>query len=205
MTEKWLEWAREIQSLCQTGLAFASTNYEVERYKRLLEISAEITSSYTNLSKEELTKIFMDQPGYATPKIDVRAAVIAEDKILLVQERTDDKWSMPGGWADVGDLPTQVAERETKEESGFVVKATKLIGVFDANRSGRPMEFFHAFKLIFLCDLIGGEASASSETKDVKFFPLNGLPPLSENRTNQKHINEIIYHLSDVNRPSFFE
>lgn len=205
MTEKWLAWAREIQSLCQTGLAFASTNYEVERYKRLLEISAEITSSHTNLSTVELAKIFMEQPGYATPKIDVRAAVIVKDKILLVQERTDDKWSMPGGWADVGDFPAQVAERETKEESGFVVKATKLIGVFDANRSGRPMEFFHAFKLIFLCDLIGGEASTSSETKDVKFFPLNELPPLSENRTNQKHINEIISHLSDINRPSFFE
>jgi len=205
MNKKWLDWAREIQSLCQTGLAFASTEYETQRYKRLIEISAEIISSYTNFSSETLSKILMEQPGYATPKIDVRAAIIKDNKILLVQERTDNKWAMPGGWADVGDFPAQVAERETKEESGYFVKVKKLIGVFDANRSGRPLEFFHAFKLVFLCDLIGGEARTSNETKDVKFFDFETLPPLSENRTNQKHINEIIAHLKDESRQAYFE
>jgi len=205
MNKKWLDWAREIQSLCQTGLAFASTEYETQRYKRLIEISAEIISSYTNFSSETLSKILMEQPGYATPKIDVRAAIIKDNKILLVQERTDNKWAMPGGWADVGDFPAQVAERETKEESGYFVKVKKLIGVFDANRSGRPLEFFHAFKLVFLCDLIGGEARTSNETKDVKFFDLERLPPLSENRTNQKHINEIVAHIKDANRQAYFE
>lgn len=205
MNNRWLQWAREIQSLCQTGLAFASNEYEISRYKRLMEISAEITSAYTNSSSEELAKTFMEHPGYATPKIDVRAAVVVDNKILLVQEKTDNNWAMPGGWADVGDFPAQVAERETKEESGFIVKAKKLIGVFDANRSGRPIEFFHAFKLVFLCDLLGGEATTSNETIDVKFFPLDSLPTLSENRTNYRHINEIIAHLKDNNRMSFFE
>lgn len=205
MTQKWLDWAREIQSLCQTGLAFASTEYETTRYKRLLEISAEIISEHTNLDKSNLEKILMAQPGYATPKIDVRAAVFQDNKILLVQERTDNCWAMPGGWADVGDFPAAVAERETLEESGFIVKAKKVVGVFDANRSGRPMEFFHAFKIVFLCDLLGGNAQSSNETSDVKFFDLSALPQLSENRTNMKHINEIIAHLKDKNRPTHFD
>ncbi|PJA95930.1 MAG: NUDIX hydrolase [Ignavibacteriales bacterium CG_4_9_14_3_um_filter_34_10] len=205
MNEKWLDWAREIQSLCQTGLAFASTGYEVQRYKRLIEISSDIISQHTNLDKSTLEKVLMEQPGYATPKIDVRAAVFNEGKILLVQESTDRNWSMPGGWADVGDFPAAVAERETLEESGYIVKAKKLIGVFDANRSGRPLEFFHAFKLIFLCELKGGNARISDETLDVKFFNLDELPPLSENRTNMRHINEIKVHLADNSRLAFFE
>ena len=205
MNEKWLDWAREIQSLCQTGLAFASTGYEVQRYKRLIEISSDIISQHTNLDKSTLEKVLMEQPGYATPKIDVRAAVFNEGKILLVQESTDRNWSMPGGWADVGDFPAAVAERETLEESGYIVKAKKLIGVFDANRSGRPLEFFHAFKLIFLCELKGGNARISDETLDVKFFNLDELPPLSENRTNMRHINEIKVHLADNSKLAFFE
>jgi ADP-ribose pyrophosphatase YjhB (NUDIX family) len=202
---KWLKWAREIQSLAQTGLAFAPNHYEIERNNRLLEIAAEIVSEHTNLNKDETAKIFMKQPGYATPKIDVRAAVVKKNQILLVKEITDKKWSMPGGWADVGDMPAEVAVRETKEESGYEVKPLKVIGVFDANRSGRPMEFFHAFKIIFLCELTGGKASTSNETEDVRFFDFDNLPPLSENRTNMKHINEILAHLKDNKRKSFFE
>ncbi|MBN1300069.1 MAG: NUDIX hydrolase [Melioribacteraceae bacterium] len=202
---KWLEWAREIQSLAQTGLAFASNSFEVERNKKLLELSAEILSCYTKLDSEKVGKVFMKQPGYATPKIDVRSAVIRNEEILLVQESTDLHWAMPGGWADVGDIPSQVAVRETKEESGYDIKAKKVIGVFDANRSGRPLEFFHAFKIIFLCELIGGEAATSSETLDVKFFPIYDLPVLSENRTNRKHINEIIEHLKDPLRRTYFD
>jgi ADP-ribose pyrophosphatase YjhB (NUDIX family) len=205
MKEKWLDWAREIQSLCQTGLAFASNDYETQRYKRLIEISSEILSEHTNLDKSNLEKVLMEQPGYATPKIDVRAAVFQNNRILLVQESTDKKWAMPGGWADVGDFPAAVAERETLEESGFVVKAKKLIGVFDANRTGRPIEFFHAFKLIFLCEMLGGNPKTSSETLDVKFFDIDELPPLSENRTNLRHINEIKAHLADNSRLAFFE
>jgi len=201
----WLKWAREIQSLSQTGLAFAQTKYETERYKRLIEIAAEIISEHSESESKELSKILLAHPGYATPKIDVRAAVISQNKILLVQERTDNCWAMPGGWADVGDLPSEVAIRETKEESGFDVQPQKIIGVFDANRSGRPLEFFHAFKIIFLCELIGGEATGSDETIEAKFFPFENLPAFSQNRTNQKHIDEILKHISDPNRMTFFD
>jgi hypothetical protein len=148
-TPQWLQIAREIQQLAQTGITFSQSEYEKKRYSRLTEIAAEIVESNTQLEKESVKKILMDHPGYATPKIDVRAAVFKDNKLLLVQETTDNCWAMPGGWADVGDIPTEVAIRETKEESGYDVKPIKVIGVFDANRAGRPLEFFHAFKIIF--------------------------------------------------------
>lgn len=201
----WLNIAREIQQLSQTGLAFASNDYEKKRYTRLIEIVSEIIENHSQLQKESVQKYLMNHPGYATPKIDVRAAVVNDNQILLVQESTDKCWAMPGGWADVGDIPSQVAIRETKEESGFDVIPRKVVGVFDANRLGGHLELFHAFKIIFLCDLIGGEAHTSDETLDVKFFPLDSLPPLSLNRTNVKHIEEIKFHLTDKNRPTYFD
>ena len=204
-TTKWLGIAREIQQLSQTGAAFAVTEYEKNRYKRLNEITAEIIEHHTTLEKESLTKVLMEHPGYATPKIDVRAAVINDGKILLVQESTDNCWAMPGGWADVGDVPSEVAIRECKEESGFDVKPLKVIGVFDANRVGGHLEFFHAFKIIFFCELVGGEATPSDETLDVHFFDFNSLPQLSLNRTNEKHLNEIKLHLKDSNRQTYFD
>jgi len=202
---KWLDIAREIQQLSQTGAAFAVTDYEKNRYKRLTEITAEIIEHHTTLEKESITKVLMEHPGYATPKIDVRAAVIKDRKILLVQESTDNCWAMPGGWADVGDVPSEVASRECKEESGFDVRPVKVIGVFDANRVGGKLEFFHAFKIIFLCELIGGKATPSDETLDVQFFDFNSLPLLSLNRTNEKHLNEIKLHLQNPNRQTFFD
>jgi ADP-ribose pyrophosphatase YjhB (NUDIX family) len=202
---KWLNIAREIQQLAQTGAAFAVTDYEKDRYKRLTEITAEIVEHHTTLEKESVQKVLMEQPGYATPKIDVRAAVFKDGKILLVQETTDNCWTMPGGWADVGDVPSEVAIRECKEESGFDVKPIKVIGVFDANRVGGRLEFFHAFKIIFLCELIGGKAAPSDETLDVRFFDLNELPALSLNRTNEKHLNEIKLHLKNSERKTYFD
>jgi ADP-ribose pyrophosphatase YjhB (NUDIX family) len=202
---KWLEWAREIQQLSQTGLAFAKTGYEKMRYERLIELTAEILEHHTLLDKAEVERVLMKQPGYATPKIDVRAGVISDNKILLVQERTDNMWAMPGGWADIGDIPSEVAIRETKEESGFDVKPTKVIGVYDANREGGYLEFFHAFKIVFLCNPIGGEARPSDETIDVKYFGFDELPPLSTNRTNINHIEEIKLHLEDSNRQTYFD
>ena len=201
----WLEIARELQALSQSGLTFSENHFERDRYKRISEIASEIFNKHTEIDNNELFDLFIDQKGYATPKIDVRAATIKEGKILLVKEAADGKWSMPGGWADVGDKPSEVAERETMEESGFIVKAQKLIGVFDANRSGRPLELFHAFKIIFLCEFIGGEATPSDETLDVGFFPLDDLPELSSNRTNERHLNEIKAHLKDMERHTYFD
>ena len=202
---KWLEWAREIQQLCQTGLAFSDCEYDTQRYNRLTEIAAEIAASHSDISKNELTENFLAHPGYATPKVDIRAAIIEDNKILLVQEAMDNKWSMPGGWADVGESPAIAIIRETKEESGLDVVPNKIIGVYGANRHGRPLELFHAYKIVFFCESVGGKLSTSNETIDVKYFKLDELPPLSTSRTNQKHLNDVLKHILNPTIQSVFE
>jgi ADP-ribose pyrophosphatase YjhB (NUDIX family) len=202
---RWLDWAREIQALSQTGLTYSENDYQTQRYRRLMEIAADIVQSYTDLLGEPVLQNFMVQPGYATPKVDVRGAVIRDDKVLLVQERADGRWCMPGGWADVGDLPSEMVEREVWEESGFRVVARKVIGVYDANRSGIPIEFYHAYKIVFLCEIVGGRARPSSETLAVDFFSFDGLPPLSSARTNQRHLAEVFAHLREPDRPAAFD
>ena len=201
----WLAWAREIQALSQSGLAYSQSEYDVQRYERLLEIAAQIVGGQADLESEPLLRDFRLQVGYATPKIDVRGAAVRGEKILLVQERADGRWCMPGGWADVGDLPSEVVAREIWEESGYLAVPRKVIGVYDANRSGRPLEFYHAYKIVFLCEITGGEARASHETADVGFFAFDDLPPLSQNRTNERHLEEVLAHLQDPERPAAFD
>ncbi len=202
---RWLAWAREIQALSQTGLTFAGNDYETQRYQRLAEIAAEIVAAHTGLAGERLVEDFTLQPGYATPKVDVRGAVVRDGQILLVQERVDGRWCMPGGWADVGDLPSAMVVREVWEESGFHVAPRKVVGVFDANRSGRPLELYHAYKVVFLCELTGGQARPSSETLDVGFFAFDDLPPLSANRTHPRHLAEVEAHVRDPGRATAFD
>ena len=170
---QWLTWAREIQALGQSGLAYSHNDYDRERYARLMELAAEIVERYSGLPKEATLRDFTLQPGYATPKIDVRGAVVRDGRILLVQERTDGRWSMPGGWTDVGKTPAEMVVREVWEESGYHVQARKIVAVYDANRiTDVPLAFFHAYKIIFLCELTGGEARTSIETLAVDWFRL---------------------------------
>lgn len=201
----WLEWAREIQQLCQTGLAFSESEYDTQRYKRLTEIAAEITSSHSDFSKEELTENFLAHPGYATPKVDIRAAIVENNKILLVQESMDNKWAMPGGWADVGESPREAIIRETQEECGLKIVPKKVVGVYDANRDGRPLELFHAYKIVFLCEKVGGSLKTSAETIAVNYFDFENLPELSTARTNKKHLKDVFAHLSNTTLPAIFE
>src|SRR5574341_219783 len=203
-TPKWLDWAREIFSLSQSGLTYSGNQYDIERYKRLQEITAEMIASQSDIPKEMVLESFSMQAGYITPKIDVRGAVILDDKILLIQERADGKWAMPGGWADLGNAPASVAEREVWEESGFRVKAEKVVAVMDANRI-EPMEVYHAFKIIFLCKLLDGEPRTSHETLAVGFFDPNNLPPLSSYRTNENMVREVFAHVKNPNRPTAFD
>lgn len=202
---KWLEWAREIEALSQTGLHYAGNNFDQQRYSRLLEISAEIIAGHSNLSQDDTLQAFLAQNGYATPKVDVRAAVFQQGKLLLVRESADNGWTMPGGWADVGNVPSEAAERETWEEAGFQVKSRRLVGIYDANRTG-PLELFHAYKLVFLCDLVGGEATTSIETNAVAFFGPDEIPTrLSGERTRPRHIADAFAVLADPSRPTIFD
>ncbi len=201
----WLKWAREIQALSQTGLAYSDNEYHAQRYRRLMAMAAEILHSHTGVPEDEVLTDFMFQRGYATPKIDVRGAVIRDGRILLVQERSDGRWCMPGGWADVGEVPSEMVVREVREESGFHVTPLKVIGVYDANREGSPVEFYHAYKIVFGCKFTGGEARPSDETAAVGFFRSDDLPPLSTNRTDIRHVAEAFDHLRDRHRPTAFD
>jgi len=201
----WLLWAREIQALAQTGCHFAVNEYQRERYHRLNEIAAEMVASQTGVEVVPLADAFHAQIGYATPRVDVRGAVFQDGKLLLVQERSDGGWTLPGGWADVGDLPSGAAEREVWEEAGLHVKARRVIGVYDANRVG-PLEIFHAFKIVFLCDVLGGELRPSSETSDVRYFNQNEIPAqLSGERTQPRHIRDAFAVFADPEKPTAFD
>jgi ADP-ribose pyrophosphatase YjhB (NUDIX family) len=201
---EWLRIAREIQALSQIGLTYTKDEYDVHRYNHLLELASEIVANHTDLERESVLKNFSAQSGYATPKIDVRGAIIRDGRILLVQESQDGKWAMPGGWADVGELPSAMVEREVWEESGFKAKAEKVVAVYDCNRIA-PLELYHAYKIVFLCTIISGEPRPSSETLAVDFFDPNRLPALSSVRTNERIVHEVFAHVENPSRVAAFD
>lgn len=204
---RWLEWAREIQALAQTGCHYAEDEYQRERYERLGEIAAEIIAENTGLQFRPLAAAFRAQVGYATPRVDVRGAVFRNGKLLLVRETHDGGWTLPGGWADVGDVPSEAAEREVWEEAGFRVHAKRVVGVYDANRTG-PLEIFHAYKIVFLCELISGEARPSRETTEAAFFAEEELylaQPLSGERTRPRHLADVFAAFADPGRATVFD
>lgn len=205
LTPRWLTWAREVAALAQSGLHYTTNEFDKQRYERLAAIAAEMIASQSNLSEADLSALFFAQKGYATPKVDVRAAVFHENRLLMVRERMDGGWTMPGGWADVGDVPSNAAERETREEAGYLVRAVRLIGIYDANRTG-PLELYHAYKMVFLCELLGGEAAPSNETSEVQFFAQNEIPAhLSGERTRPRHIQDAFAVLAQPGLPVVFD
>jgi ADP-ribose pyrophosphatase YjhB (NUDIX family) len=202
---QWLQWARKLQAVAQTGLNHATGHYDKQNYAELLALAAEITAAHSGLEQERVLESFTVQPGYATVKVDVRGAVVREGRILLVREAVDGRWCMPGGWADVGDLPSSAIAREVAEESGLVVRPFRVVGVYDANRAGRPMEFFHAFKLVMLCEERGGELKTSEETTAVDFFAFDDLPELSSHRSGPRHLADVRAMLDDPCRGAAFD
>jgi ADP-ribose pyrophosphatase YjhB (NUDIX family) len=202
---RWLEWAREIQALAQTGLHYATDDYHRDRYSRLMNIAMEITSEYGGLPRENVERAFMAAHGYATPKVSVRGAVFRGGKILLVRDRTDGGWCMPGGWADVGDSPSAMVEREVLEESGLTVRAARLVGVYDANNESGLREVMHLYDLVFLCDDLGGEPHASNETSDAGFFGLDEIPTLSSARTGLRQLRAAFTHRENSSLPTEFD
>jgi ADP-ribose pyrophosphatase YjhB (NUDIX family) len=182
---RWVQWARSLQAIAQTGLHFSESEYDRERYQKILQISVEIFAEYSGQSPSLIQRLFEDQSGYATPKVDVRGVVFRSGKLLFVRERTDGLWTLPGGWADVNDSPSEAVEREILEESGFQTKAESMLAVFDrAKHPHEPPFPFHVYKLFFLCGLEGGEARTTFETSGVDFFGENEIPPLSISRVS---------------------
>ncbi|MEJ2011406.1 MAG: NUDIX hydrolase [Anaerolineales bacterium] len=194
----WLAWAREIEALAEAGYTYASNPYERERSIRLRQISAEIIAQYSQLDEADILEAFAAQPGYVTPKVDVRGAVFRDGKLLMVREAMDGRWTLPGGWADVGETPSRAVEREVQEEAGLTVRAEKIVGVYDANRYNGKLPLFHAYKLVFLCAYEGGEPGVSFETTEAAFFAADNLPArLSSFRTTPKHLQDVLAAHSD--------
>ena len=206
MNPQWLLWARELQAIGQTGLTYCRDRHDIERYQRLREIAAEMMAQGSGLANAEpILALFKQGAGYATPKVDVRAAVFRNGHLLLVRETEDGGWSLPGGWADVGDSPSVAAVREVREESGYEVVARKVAAVYDRDRHGHPPIPFHAYKMFFLCDLMGGASSGSHETDAVDFFPENRIPPLSLTRVTPDEIQHMFDHYHHPEWPTSFD
>ena len=192
---QWLEWAQRLQGISQTGLTYCKEHFDKERYDAIQEIAAEIMAKGAGV--EDISVIhglFKGQAGYATPKVDIRAAVFDQDRILLVREREDGCWSLPGGWADIGSTPAENALREVKEESGYEAEISKLAALYDRERHGHPPIAFYTYKIFFICRLTGGSAAPSNETDSVAFFAENEIPSLSITRVTPAEIQHMFEH-----------
>jgi len=206
MDPHWLTWAKKLQAIAQTGLTYAKDPYDVDRYESVRLVAAEMMAAGSGLQNVDFfVKLLNTDVGYATPKVDVRAAVFREGRLLLVREREDGRWTLPGGWADVGDPPSAAVVREVKEESGYDVKARKLLALLDRNLHGHPPIPYHAYKLFFLCDLVGGNAQAEQETDAVDFFASNEIPPLSLTRVTPAEIARLFEHFFHPEWPTQFD
>src|SRR5262249_7653909 len=149
------------------------------RYSELMELAAKIGSASLGASATEFERILRAEVGYATPKVDVRAIVPKDGKLLFVREVTDGLWALPGGWADIGSTPSEMAAREVLEETGYVVRPTKLLALLDKSKHEHPRELFWVYKVFCRCELVGGAPMTSHETLEVGFFGRDELPPLS--------------------------
>lgn len=186
--EKWLKWAIEIQSLAQAGLTYTDNVYDIERYERLREISAEIIEEKSNISLEKVKDLFCNENGYQTPKIDTRAAIFKDEKILLTHENNG-TWSLPGGWCDVLESVASNTIKEVKEETGLDVETIKIIAVQDRNKHNKPIYAYGVCKIFVLCNVIGGEFIENIETTEIKYFSLDEIPNnLAEEKTNNEQI-----------------
>jgi ADP-ribose pyrophosphatase YjhB (NUDIX family) len=202
---KWLEWAQNLQALAQSGLTYSQNPFDLQRYEAIREIAAEILSTYSQTDLGIIRDLYQSQAGYITPKVDVRGVVFKGDHILLVRELADGGFTLPGGWADVNEPPSSAVEREVWEETGYHVRAKKLLAVYDRNMHGHPPYIFHIYKLFILCELVGGQASGSIETGEADFFPEGHIPPLSIARTTVEEITRFFEHHRCADLPTDFD
>lgn len=200
-----LNWARKVQAIAQTGLTFTQDPYDRERFLQLQDLAAELVSAELEIPLGQAKSFWKGDDGYATPKVDVRGAVFKGDQVLLVRELSDGKWSMPGGWVDVNDAPSEAVVREIFEESGYRAKALKLAALVDRNRHPHPPSVNHIYKLFFLCEITGGSPTVSNETDGVDFFPVTALPELSTGRTLATQVARMYEHWLNRDLPTDFD
>ena len=204
----WLLWAREMQALAQTGLAFARDQYDRERYQQFRALAARIMAEHSEMPVPDIEAMFTQQSGYATPKLGVRGAIFNGDRLLLVRENADEhRWSLPGGWADVNESPAEAVAREVREEAGLQVRPFKLAAVWDRARHPHgAVEPFHIWRLFFLCEITGGELQTGPETSELAFFAEDDLPAdLSTRRVLLSQLKRMFEHMRQPDLPTDFD
>jgi ADP-ribose pyrophosphatase YjhB (NUDIX family) len=201
----WLRWAQELQAVAQMGLAYTQNPFDRERYEAIRRIAAEIIATHTGADVGNIHAALVLNHGPATPKIDVRGVVVRGERILLVKERSDGCWTLPGGWADINESAAQAVVREVREESGYEVRAVKLLALYDRNRHDHPPLLWHTYKAFFACEITGGAPADSIETDGVDFFAADALPKLSTGRATATQIHRFVAHHAHPEWPTDFD
>ena len=196
--EQWLNWAVELQALAQAGMYYTKVEFERERYERIREISAEMLSLKTDIPVDKVKELFCAGSGYQTPKLDNRAVIFNDDKILLVQE-SDGRWALPGGWQDVNLSVKENTVKEVREEAGLEAVAERIIAVQDRDKNNPPPIAVKIVKIFVLCKAIGGSFQPNSETLDSGYFGLDDLPVLSTSKTTEAQIKMCFEAYKDEN------
>ncbi|MBZ0295603.1 MAG: NUDIX hydrolase [Anaerolineae bacterium] len=215
-TPQWLDWVQRLQAVAQSGLTYDPQPFDRERYEIVREIAVEMLAAQAGMEPAVIRDLFEGQAGHATPKVDVRGVVFKDDALLLVRENLDGgRWTLPGGWADINEVPSEGVVREVYEESGYRTRASKLLAVYDRRLHGHPPATFHAYKMFFLCELLddqphtdyADETGASfTETGEVAFFPEDQIPAdLSLGRVTPAQIKRLFEHLRDSELPTDFD
>ncbi len=201
----WLDMAKRMQALAQSGLEYSDNKYDRDRYQQMRQLSLEIMQDFTELKMDKLVDVFASEQGYQTPKVDVRGVVFRGDQILMVRETIDGNWSLPGGWADVGLTPSEVAIKEVWEESGLIVVPERLLAVLDKKMHNHPPDMFHIYKIFILCRETGGELKGGMETSETGFFGPDKFPPLSVPRITREQISLMYEYKNDPLKPASFD
>lgn len=200
----WLAWIKQVYAIARWGLTYSKDPFDLERYEVLQQLSVDMMADFTAIDSSRMPELFAHEVGYATPKVDVRGVIFQDGKILMVQERWDGRWSLPGGWADIGLSPAEVVVKEVREEAGFEVEAVKMLAVLDKKFYPHPASAYHVYKLFMLCRITGGEAQGGMESTGVAFYPLDALPELSIHRNTPEQIALLFKHYGDPDRPTDF-
>ena len=202
---RFLNLTKRIQAIAQAGITYTENPYDMERFEELRTISVNLMHLITDEKVEVIRDLFANQTGYQTPMVDIRAVVFHENKILLVRESADGRWALPGGWADVGYTPSEVAAKEVREEAGIEVTPNRILAIVDKKCHDHPPQPFYVYKFFILCDFTGGHIKTRTETLDVGFFARNDLPALSMDRNIPSQVDLMFEYLDDPEKPVYFD
>ena len=193
-----LDLVKRIKAIAETGLVYTEGDYDKERYEELRGISLQMLAELSDISLTKLNNFFLPQLDYPTPKVDVRGFVLnGRDEILMAKESIDDRWTIPGGWADIGTSPKEVVVKEIKEETGMEAEVIRLLAIYDKQRHQHPPEPHYVYKLIFFCKATGGQLSPGFDMRGADWFALNRLPPLSEDRILRSQLEHLYQLVKD--------